>query len=351
MSSRAISHVDGPDQRQSIPFYRNVKTLAMLAQLIFVLLAALGIWILYRNISTGLATSGLTFTFNFLDSRAGFELGETTIPYSASDSYLRALTVGFLNTLKVGLAGVILCTILGVTVGVMRVSVNWLLSTVALWYVELLRNTPLAVQLIFWYYAIILSIPPRSDNALQLPGSVFMSQIGIALPWVYPTGNFSNWLPWLVGALAAASIAFALRMRQLRRSGGYGNRFLGPLIAFALVAGIGYYVASNGSSLPAGATATADPLTGSGRVFVDENGNGVRDAGESILARVPVTVQVPEARLEANSTNVVESREAVWSTFRFPLLREGEFDDATVTFRDEEAAQGLSIHLERYPSI
>ena len=351
MSSRAIRHVDGSAERQSIPFYRNVKTLALLAQVIFVLLAALGIWILYRNITTGLASSGLTFTFNFLGSRAGFELGETTIPYSASDTYLKALVVGFLNTLKVGIAGVILCTLLGVMIGVMRVSANWLLSTFALWYVELLRNTPLAVQLIFWYYAIILSIPPRSDNSLQLPGSILVSQIGIALPWVYPTGNFGNWLPWLVGALAVASVAYALRVRQLRREGRFGNRFLVPFIAFALVAGVGYYFASSGNTLPGGTTATVDPLTGSGRVFVDENDNGVRDAGERLLSRVPVTVRIPEARLETISSNVVESREAVYSTFRFPLIQEREFESAEVIFRDPEAAAGLSIHFDSYPSI
>src|SRR5690625_2439079 len=136
-----------------------------------------------------------------------------------------------------------------------------------------------------------------------------------------------------------------------RREGRFGNRFLVPFIAFALVAGVGYYFASSGNTLPGGTTATVDPLTGSGRVFVDENDNGVRDAGERLLSRVPVTVRIPEARLETISSNVVESREAVYYTFQFSLILVREFESAVVILHYTEAAAGPSIHFDIFFNI
>lgn len=349
--NRSLTRPEETRGRERIPFYRNVKTIAVLAQLLFVVVAGAAIFILWRNVTTGLETSNLTFGFGYLDDRAGFNLGETTIPFDSSDSYLKAIVVGMLNTLKVGLAGVVLCSILGVSVGVMRLSSNWLLRTLSTGYVELLRNTPLAVQLIFWYYAVILAIPPRSENAIRLLGDVYLSQIGIALPWLYPSYNFGRWLPWLLAALVALVATYLLRRWQIERSQRPGNPWLLALAVAASIAGSGYLIASRGATAPEGIAAEVSPSRGVGSVFIDSDGDGERGPGEELVPFAPVVVSIPEARLQTNSTNLIESQEVVYSTFRFPLLSENEFEEVNVLFRDPAEAEGLSIHFERYPSI
>ncbi|MEX2534809.1 MAG: ABC transporter permease subunit [Trueperaceae bacterium] len=337
--------------QERIPFYRNVKTIAVLVQSAFVLIAVAAVYFLWRNVTTGLQSSALTVNFGFIDNRAGFDLGETAIPFSSSDTYFRAIVVGMLNTLKVGLAGVVLCSILGVSVGVMRLSANWLLRTLSTAYVELLRNTPLAVQLIFWYYAVILSIPPRSENAIRLLGDVYLSQIGIAMPWLYPSYNFGRWLPWLLAAVVATIAVYLWRRRQIQRSQRPGNPWPASLAVAAVIAGGGFLVAVNGATTPEGIAAEVTPTRGVGVIFIDRDGDGSRGRDESAVPYAPVVISLAEGRLRTNSTNLIESRKVVYSTFRFPLLSPGEYESVEVVFREPEAAEGLRVHFDRYPSI
>lgn len=114
-------------QPDRIPFYRNVKTLGALAQLVFVGVLVLGLLVLYFNVTSALERSRIPASFTFLDARAGIPIGESLIDYNTSDTYARALLVGVLNTLRVALTGVVLATLLGILIGVMRLSKNWLL--------------------------------------------------------------------------------------------------------------------------------------------------------------------------------------------------------------------------------
>lgn len=120
--------------------------------------------------------------FSFLEREAGFEIGESAfLRYSASDSYWRALVVGLTNTLSVSLVGIVLATVLGTAVGLFRLSKNLLLRTLAGAYVEFIRNSPLLVQLFFWY-ALITEVLPHPRAALEpLPG-VFLTNRGILFP-------------------------------------------------------------------------------------------------------------------------------------------------------------------------
>jgi His/Glu/Gln/Arg/opine family amino acid ABC transporter permease subunit len=337
--------------QEPIPFYRNIKVIGLLAQLLFLFIAVGALVFFYRNVSSALDNSNLSFSFGFLDGRAGFDLAEKTIPFSASDTYLRAIVVGLVNTLKVGLTGIVLCSLLGVAVGVMRLSRNWLLRTLATSYVELLRNTPLAVQLIFWYYAVILSIPPLADNPVRILGGLYLSQIGIAMPWIYPSYNFGTWVPWLLPALAIGVILFVWRRRQIERSERPGNPWPVPIAVTVLIATVGYFVASAGVELRDGLTAAITPSGGVGRVFIDEDGDGALGRGEEPVRNAPVIVSIEEGRLEVISQNRVESRDVVYSTFRFPILDRNEFESVDVDFEQPEEAEGLDIHFLRYPSI
>ncbi len=108
----------------------------------------------------GDGTSSFRCSFNFLRLDAQFDISESSISYSPSDSYGRALLVGALNTMKIAVFGIVLATILGTLTGIARLSNNWLVSSVARWYVDIIRNTPLLLQLFFLFFGVILLFPP-----------------------------------------------------------------------------------------------------------------------------------------------------------------------------------------------
>jgi len=197
-------------------FFRNVRVLQILAQIIFVLLLALAAGFLYANVSTNLARQGLAVGYDFITNPASFDIGESHIPYEASDNYGRALLVGLVNTLVVSALGIVLTTIVGVIAGIARLSSNWLISRLAAAYVGVIRNTPLIIQLAFWYFGIILKLPPVR-NAVALPGSIFLTQRGVYLPWYEPLPAFDSWRIYVwIALVSIAAIWFIFRLIQNR---------------------------------------------------------------------------------------------------------------------------------------
>ena len=152
-----------------VPWWRDNRKLGWLIQLVAGLFLLLAIALLLGNLERNLARAGLRLTLGWLNQPAGFDIAETLLPYRASDSYGRALLAGFVNTLRVVVSGLVLATTLGVAVGAASFSGNPLLRGVTRIYVELVRNIPLLLQLVFWYFAVFLSLP-SADQALQLPG-------------------------------------------------------------------------------------------------------------------------------------------------------------------------------------
>nr|WP_315856548.1 ABC transporter permease subunit [Synechococcus lacustris] len=152
-----------------VPWWRDNRKLGWLIQLVAGLFLLLAIALLLGNLERNLARAGLRLTLGWLNQPAGFDIAETLLPYRASDSYGRALLAGFVNTLRVVVSGLVLATALGVAVGAASFSGNPLLRSVTRVYVELVRNIPLLLQLVFWYFAVFLSLP-SADQALQLPG-------------------------------------------------------------------------------------------------------------------------------------------------------------------------------------
>lgn len=135
---------------------------------------------LWINLTRNLQRLGLGLGFGFLRSQAGFTIGESLIPYQSSDTYGQALLVGLVNSLSVIITGIGLATVIGLIAGIARLSNNWLVRHLALVYVEVLRNTPLLLQLFFWYFAVFLGLP-KPDNPVRWLGFSF-SNSGIALP-------------------------------------------------------------------------------------------------------------------------------------------------------------------------
>jgi len=152
-----------------VPWWRDNRKLGWFIQLAAGLFLLLAIALLLGNLERNLARAGLRLTLGWLNQPAGFDIAETLLPYRASDSYGRALLAGFVNTLRVVVSGLVLATALGVAVGAASFSGNPLLRSVTRVYVELVRNIPLLLQLVFWYFAVFLSLP-SADQALQLPG-------------------------------------------------------------------------------------------------------------------------------------------------------------------------------------
>ena len=161
----------------SHPRVRSILYQALLAAAV-----GFGAWYFASNTAENLWQRRIASGFGFLAREAGFEIGETTIlSFDGSDSYLKATAVGFLNTLRVSALAIVFSTLLGVSLGLARLSVNWLLAKLAAGYVEVIRNVPLVVQLFFWYSVITEILPAPAEALSPLPG-VFLSNRGLAFP-------------------------------------------------------------------------------------------------------------------------------------------------------------------------
>ena len=202
-----------------------------------VLLVVLAALYLGTNLTQNLQRLNLQLGFDFLQSQAGFGIGETSVDYRPTDPYAWALWVGLLNSLRVMGAGLVLTTIVGITIGVARLSDNWLVRQLALIYVETLRNTPLLLQLLFWYFALFLGLPPLSDR-LQLPGPIYLSNQGISLPWPQATAATLIWAIVLgIGGAIAFSLWRRLTQRQIEQ-GQAGQLILWPWVALTIAVGL-----------------------------------------------------------------------------------------------------------------
>ncbi len=164
-----MAQIDSPPQtelqaKQSVPFWRDTRTLGVFGQIGFIILVILFVRIIGTNFSANVNKLGEsqficrdgTFSYlcayDFMSSEAGFDIGDTVLEYTNTDSYWYAFLNGILNTLKVGLMAVVLTTILGLFVGIARLSKNWLVSNIALAYIELFRNTPILLHLFYLFY-------------------------------------------------------------------------------------------------------------------------------------------------------------------------------------------------------
>ncbi|MEA5581808.1 ABC transporter permease subunit [Nodularia harveyana UHCC-0300] len=179
------------------PIWRDYRFWYIVIQLLAVFLAAVVVMILWGNLNRNLQQLGIQLGFDFLQQQASFGIGETLINYEPTDSYSRALWVGLVNSLRVAILGILLTTIVGITAGIGRLSDNWLVRKITIIYVEIFRNTPLLLQLLFWYFAVFLGFPRREEK-ITLWGFLGISQDGIELPWFTLSPEFSALLLGLV---------------------------------------------------------------------------------------------------------------------------------------------------------
>jgi len=232
-----------PSTAASVPPWRDARVLRVAAQVLVLVIVGVLVAFMVRNLMTAMSDRNLGFGFSFLNRSAGFDISESPIPYSSTDTYAKAFLVGLLNTLFVSFLGIILATVLGVVVGVARLSPNWLLRRITSAYVELMRNTPLLVQLVLIYFAVLLQLPSVAQT-LSLPGSIFLNQRGVFVPGPQVGPNLPVWLGFVVAGIGV--LVVARRFAKRREDAGRpirGMRALGWLGLLALVA-IGWIVAA-----------------------------------------------------------------------------------------------------------
>lgn len=194
-------------------FWRDTRFLQALAQAIFLLLVFIATRWLIGNLLEALDSRGLSLSFAFLQRTAGFGIGEG-LTFERTDSFWYAYVVGVVNTLRVIVVGLGLATIVGIFAGIALLSPNWLLRSIVSAYVEVMRNTPLLVQLFFLYFGIILKLPSLQERITL--GSFSLSQRGFFFPRLEPMQSFTLWIVVVAASLLAAIIIFrVLYQRRL----------------------------------------------------------------------------------------------------------------------------------------
>jgi len=212
---------------------RDVRFWNIAGQIIAVVLLVTAVAILGDNLLYNLQRLGLRLGFDFLDSQASFDIGESLIPYNPADTFGRAIVVGLLNSLRVIILGLILATLVGLIVGIARLSDNWLVRNIALVYVEIFRNIPLLVQLLFWYSAVLLKLPPLEKSVTFIKG-VFLTQTGVYVPWFVTNPTTGIWVLLLAIGIVGAAWAWRWRTRIMVEQGRPGRQLLWAAGAIAI---------------------------------------------------------------------------------------------------------------------
>lgn len=272
-------------QTESVPFWRDIRILGILAQIAFLILVILGFLWPARNVAQNMSTLGgsqflcrdgtssFRCAFDFLELDSQFAISESMIRYDPSDSYARALMVGALNTVKVASLGIVLATILGTLTGIARLSSNWLVRNIARWYVDIIRNTPLLLQLFFLFFGLILTFP-AIRNAIQPFGlPIYLSQRGIDLPRLVFMPSFITWLLFIVAGIALAGAIWwwlGRREHQLERN---INRPVWAMIPLVAIIVAGWF--------------TSASLAGENQVMMAPEGTGITEFADlEAMARV-----------------------------------------------------------------
>ena len=206
-------------------------------QVLFLIAVVLLLWYLLMTLRYNLRNSGLPTGFAFLDGPAGVDIRDSS--FRPAQPIRDAIRVGLINTIRVALVGIVLATIVGVTVGIARLSTNWLVRKAAAFYVESLRNIPVLVIIVFVYTAVVLKLPPISQPAEWL-GMVVFSNRGLVVPWGVGQATIDTFLIVLGAGLLLAVLVGVWRTRAFDRTGQPHHRLLWGVTVLVIVAAAAY---------------------------------------------------------------------------------------------------------------
>ena len=211
------SDLPAPSRPAPVVFYNDPKVRSIAYQLVLCAVVAFLVYGATRNAIDNLERAHIASGFGFWNNTAGFDISQTLIEYSArASTYGRAFWVGLLNTLLVAGIGIVFATIIGFVVGISRLSRNWLLAKAAGGYVEIIRNLPLLLQLLFWYNAVLKALPDIRES-IAIPGGAILNNRGFFLPVpIFKNGFGFVGIALLAGAVAAIAFYVWARKRQER---------------------------------------------------------------------------------------------------------------------------------------
>ena len=250
---------------QGIAVWRHTQIIQWMLQIVSaVVVVALVAWF-FANIANAVQDRGIQNGFGFLDRAYQTPIGEHFIPYESSNSFLYALGVAASNTVIVSIVGVVIAIALGIFIGVARLSNNWLVSRIALAYVEFFRNVPLLVQLFFWFY-IILSLPPVREGYV-VGGMLYINNAGVSLPFPQPAGaETGTWIVLAALAVAAGFLAYRSLTAFEARTGRVAYPVLASAALVVVIAAAGWLIISVVGGESPLAMSTPEPQGRFGRI-------------------------------------------------------------------------------------
>ena len=171
------------------------------------------VYLIAATTQENLARLGVDSGIDFLWKRAGFEIGQKLIPFNADSTIARAFIVALLNTMLLAAVSIICASILGAIIGIARLSDNWLVSRLATAYIEIFRNIPSLLQIFFWYFVVLRTLP-RSSESIEFFNCIFLNNRGLFLPAV----SFAQGWAWIMAALLSAwALIYILRRQERQR--------------------------------------------------------------------------------------------------------------------------------------
>ena len=226
--------VELPNGPARVAFYNDPRLRSLAYQAALFAGVAFLVYAAVSNAIDNLERAHITSGFGFWNTTAGFDISQTLIFYDPQVStYGRAFWVGLLNTLLVAGLGIVFATVLGFIIGISRLSKNWLVAKAAGGYVETIRNIPLLLQLLFWYNAVLKTLPLARDS-LVIPGGGFLNNRGLFLPKPVFESGFAA-VP--IALIAGIAVAIVFRFWARRRQESTGKR--APVFLVTLLAAIG----------------------------------------------------------------------------------------------------------------
>lgn len=232
---------------KKIPIWRDERVLKAAAQIISSLIVFGFLYWAIGNFFEITQQRGMPLTYGFLKEAAGFPIKESFIPYASTMSFGRAVLVGLINTLVVSVFGILFATVLGFIIGLMRLSSNWLISRIALAYIEFHRNIPLLVLLFLWYFGVFTQLPPVKES-ITLPGPIYINQRGFYLTWPHLLEGGTIFAASVVAGIILAIIAWVV-LRRIREAKGRETYFGRISLAILILVPLFGWFASGGEPL------------------------------------------------------------------------------------------------------
>lgn len=249
MTTEVQGRIQTPAERPA--WWRDERKRGIVAQVITIAIVIGVFWFLFANMVANQERLGVPLSLDFLNGTAGFQLSFSLLPITLDSSILTVIKTGVINTLLASAISVVLATLLGFFIGVLRLSSNWLIARLATVYIEIVRNIPLLVQLLFWYIAITKLLPKSLKQSIMIGPEIALNVRGLFVP--KPVPGEGSWI--ILAALVVAVLAaVVVRRWAVRRQKATGRQFPSIWTGVALIVLLPIL-----ANLAAGSPVTWDP--------------------------------------------------------------------------------------------